>query len=221
MRELLRAHRVYFLGFLLFLAAGSILLSRIEHGEEIFFLSSYRTASGDLLFRYMTRMGEEAAYVLFAAVLLFVRYRYVLLLPVTGLVVTLVSALTKWLFAHPRPGAFLSQPEWVERVVLIDGVDLYSGLTSFPSGHTMSAFALYTVLALSFRKGWVLDLLLLLLAVAVGFSRIYLVQHFLKDVVMGAAFGVMLGVFVFWLQNRLLPFRPERWYDDSLIGPAR
>lgn len=216
MREIIRQHRLFFLGFLLFLAGGAALLAFVPPGEEIFFFSGYRSVAGNWFFRYITKMGEEWAYLLFALVLLFVRYRYVLLLPITGLVVTLMAGLTKALFRHPRPGAFLGHPEWLDRVVLIEGVDLHSGMTSFPSGHTMSAFALYTVLALMFRRGKALDLFFLALALLVGLSRIYLVQHFLKDVIMGASVGVVLGLLIFALQRRWWPERPDRWYDKSL-----
>lgn len=220
MKSLILSHRVYFGGFLAALVFGAVMLALIGQGEELFFFSGYRTTAGDLIFTYLTRMGEELAYVLFVAVLAFVRFRYVLLLPTVGLVVTLVSALTKSLFAHPRPGAFLGNPDWADRIVLVDGIELYSGMTSFPSGHTMSAFALYTVLALCFRRGWATDLFFLLIAVLVGLSRIYLVQHFLKDVVMGAAIGVVIGLLIFYMQKTYIPVRPDRWYDRSLNGPA-
>jgi membrane-associated phospholipid phosphatase len=45
-------------------------------------------------------------------------------------------------------------------------------------------------------------LLLLLLAVLVGYSRIYLSQHFLADVVAGSFIGVAGGVLcVYWCRN--------------------
>ncbi len=56
---------------------------------------------------------------------------------------------------------------------------------SFPSGHTQSAFALWGSLATSVKNAW-LRVLFIMLAVAVGFSRMYLGVHTPADVVVGA-----------------------------------
>ena len=61
---------------------------------------------------------------------------------------------------------------------------------SFPSGHTMNAFAIATVLALRFPA---LSPALLLLAAGIGASRVVLGLHFASDVWAGAALGALLG----------------------------
>ena len=61
---------------------------------------------------------------------------------------------------------------------------------SFPSGHTMNAFAIATVLALRFPA---LSPGLLLLATSVGASRVVLGLHFASDVWAGAALGSLIG----------------------------
>jgi undecaprenyl-diphosphatase len=61
---------------------------------------------------------------------------------------------------------------------------------SFPSGHTMNAFAIATVLALFFPF---LAPALALLAVAIGASRVVLGLHFPSDVWAGAALGTLIG----------------------------
>jgi undecaprenyl-diphosphatase len=67
---------------------------------------------------------------------------------------------------------------------------------SFPSGHTATAFAAATVLALFHpRLRWPA----LALAAVVGLSRVYLGVHFWADVVVGAVFGVVIGVAMTWL----------------------
>lgn len=65
---------------------------------------------------------------------------------------------------------------------------------SFPSGHTMNAFAIATVLTLCFPSlapvlGW--------LAASIGASRVVLGLHFPSDVWAGAALGTFIGVVVF------------------------
>jgi undecaprenyl-diphosphatase len=61
---------------------------------------------------------------------------------------------------------------------------------SFPSGHTMTAFAIATSLSLFYPS---LTAGLFFCAVSIGISRILLGMHFLSDVIAGAAIGVGLG----------------------------
>lgn len=61
---------------------------------------------------------------------------------------------------------------------------------SFPSGHTSSSFAAAAALCFSGAKyRW----LAVVLAVLIGFSRLYLYVHFPTDVLAGAALGTLLG----------------------------
>jgi membrane-associated phospholipid phosphatase len=67
---------------------------------------------------------------------------------------------------------------------------------SFPSGHTMTAFALALFLSILIRnKFW--GVLLLILAILVAYSRVYLFQHFPKDVFAGSIFGVFAVLIAF------------------------
>ncbi len=67
---------------------------------------------------------------------------------------------------------------------------------SFPSGHTMNAFAIAAVLALSFPS---LAAPLALLAASIGVSRVVLGLHFPSDVWAGAALGTFIGACVYAL----------------------
>ncbi len=62
---------------------------------------------------------------------------------------------------------------------------------SFPSGHTMAAFLLATLLVLTVG---VSPLLVFAWATLVGMSRVALGVHFPSDVVVGAAIGVGIGM---------------------------
>ena len=82
----------------------------------------------------------------------------------------------------------------------IKGLD-FAHNNSFPSGHTATAFAMATVLVLMLAdKKWQLPVLLA--ATLVGFSRIYLGQHFLLDVLVGAPIGVICGIGCVYLAQR-------------------
>jgi undecaprenyl-diphosphatase len=62
--------------------------------------------------------------------------------------------------------------------------------SSFPSGHTTVAFACATVLSYFEPR---LAPALFLLALAIGFSRVYVGVHYPLDVLGGAVLGVVLG----------------------------
>ena len=67
---------------------------------------------------------------------------------------------------------------------------------SFPSGHTTAAFAAATVLICNHWKGrWIV----LIVAILVAFSRLYLYVHFPTDVICGALIGIFCG----WLSGLL------------------
>ena len=61
---------------------------------------------------------------------------------------------------------------------------------SFPSGHSMNAFAVCTVLALQFPAA---GPALALLAGSIAASRVVLGMHYVSDVIVGSAMGALLG----------------------------
>ena len=211
-----RHNRLFWITFSLFLIFGGILLLFIEKGDAIFYFSAQRSPFNDTFFYYFTQAGEHIAYIVFLLMLLFfVNYRAAMMLPLIGGFVAIVSAITKSIFAQPRPALYFREAGMLDMIVPVTGVAMHGRNTSFPSGHTMSAFALYTFLALtiSYKRSW--SLVLLLMAVLVGVSRIYLVQHFLEDVVTGAAIGAFIGTLWYHWQYRLFPI-PHKWADQTL-----
>jgi len=70
---------------------------------------------------------------------------------------------------------------------------------SFPSGHSLNAFAVGTVIALGFPP---LAPVALVAAASIAASRVFLGLHFVTDVVAGAALGVALGASAFGLLLR-------------------
>lgn len=73
---------------------------------------------------------------------------------------------------------------------------------SFPSGHTSMAFAVATELTLDFKK-WYVAVPAYAWAAGVGYSRIYLGEHYPSDVLAGAAVGAGSALLSHWLSKKI------------------
>jgi len=95
-----------------------------------------------------------------------------------------------------------------QRPEYADGVDHWSGpagffrrfekggmshYDSFPSGHTVTAFSLATVVALQYRDTVWVPIVSYTLAAGVGLSRLTENKHWLSDVVVGGVLGHVIG----------------------------
>ena len=72
---------------------------------------------------------------------------------------------------------------------------------SFPSGHTGTSFATAVVLFLSFPKKY--SFWFLVLAVLIGFSRLYVGVHYPTDVLAGAIIGTLIAVCVYLVGTKV------------------
>lgn len=202
LRELYRRLAPLLWSCLVLWIAVGYLLSRLSIADDLASFNALRGTWTDGLFIYGTLLGEAYGYVLAFLLLLLWQRRDAIWIGWTALAVAVVSQIAKWLFREPRPGAYADEAWFRDGVTLVEGVRPLTGMTSFPSGHTMAAFALVTILVylLPSRKRWWLPLWLL--AVAVGISRMYLVMHFLKDVLLGSILGVAVAGGVALLHRR-------------------
>ena len=206
----------FLIPFLWFLLGGAILLFFIEKGEVILYLNENRTEFWTTFFCYFTKVGEEWSYILLALLFAyFINYRAAFSLALAGLLTGVVSFLLKTFFAHPRPKTFFWKSGMLDQINLPQGYDLYNGLTSFPSGHTMSAFALFGLVALSLSGRNFLGLCLFVIAFLIGLSRIYLFQHFFEDVFLGATLGTLIAIFLKYVLKKPW-FLPKEFWNKSI-----
>jgi undecaprenyl-diphosphatase len=78
---------------------------------------------------------------------------------------------------------------------------------SFPSGHAATSFAAATVLTYAWPRWWPA---FLLLALGIGFSRVYVGVHYPLDVVGGAVLGILVATALRWLVGALQSSRAAR-----------
>lgn len=193
-------HRWLWWGIGVFVLLGALVLVWVPQGADILWFSERRTAFWNVFFRYTTKIGEETGFlVVFLILLALRRYRSALAVPFLALLVTLVTAVSKQLFRHPRPMAWFRAAGEEELLTLVDGVRVnVSQVSSFPSGHTMAGFALlvFFIFTVPLRR-WS-ALLIFTLAILVGLSRVYLVQHFWKDIYLGGIMGIGCALFMYY-----------------------
>ena len=208
----------FFIPVLMFFNAGLALAFFTPYGDEILLLNGFRFEPFNSIFRFMTMLGEIHAFVVAGVLALFWRFRYTLLIALSGLVTIPVVYVIKDAFGADRPITFFRNRGLADFVVTVPGVELNMGQTSFPSGHTMAAFALFTMLTLittDSNRRW--GLVFAVLAVLVGVSRVFLVQHFLADILAGALLGIIVSCLI-WQLQRAPFFQQMKWLDGRLMG---
>jgi membrane-associated phospholipid phosphatase len=195
LKEILAGNRLFVGLWLLFFAAGLFFLLTLGKAASFVDLNAYHQSTLDTIFIWITFLGNGAFSILvFVIFLLQRRWSKATQIILAFLLSALLAQILKNLFSMPRPKQFFAPGQYH---YFIDGVTGI-GFASFPSGHTTSIFALVTLLAI-FTKNRNAKIGFLLAGVAVGYSRIYLGQHFLGDVLMGAGIGTFTAVLVHWL----------------------
>jgi membrane-associated phospholipid phosphatase len=161
-------------------------------------INSCHNSFADFFFTYWTYVGD-GLFVALAGVLIavvsFQKYRWsVLWFGAATLMLSGAAAqlLKRFVFDGAlRPSAYLADYS----LYFVEGVKLH-GHHSFPSGHTTAAFAFFGFACFFLAKTKpVLQIVFALCAGLVGYSRMYLSQHFLEDVFA----GLLLGAFIFML----------------------
>jgi membrane-associated phospholipid phosphatase len=187
-----------------------ILLSLvIKKGNDVLWINGNHSPVSDLFFSMITHLGNGIFFVPLVVGLLFVQFRLSIMTAAIWISHGLVCSITKKVFFRDlkRPKALIDN----DLLHFVPHTDVPT-LFSFPSGHTATVFCLAIVLSL-FLKNRIWTLALLTIALFVGYSRIYLLQHFLMDVAAGATVGV--GVTYFWwrfFERSNLP----PWMNNSL-----
>lgn len=164
----------------------------------------------DVFFKSVTFLGDWPGYI-FALVFLFskLKYKAFYVVLLIGILVPISSYISKAYFKHPRPIHYFQDKPLFENLQKVDGVVLHAGFSSFPSGHTMSAFAVFSLLAFFASHSKKQVILFFLLAILVAASRVYLIQHFVEDVWMGSLLGAMLAYLIFHLFSLSLKWRGD------------
>lgn len=152
------------------------------------FINHFTQSLPDTLWSWLTFLGNGWGTFAIAFPLLLLAPRLLTAGIIGGAISAIASPLLKNYFDLPRPAG-----------VLLDGTYHRLGEPllhkAFPSGHTLTAFAIATALYFSCDKKHRKPLLLLFFAAAlVGLSRSAFGAHWLTDILGGAGFGIWCGM---------------------------
>ena len=153
------------------------------------YINQFHTSFLDLFFKYTTHLGDGIMFGVLVLFFFIIKKRMALVFLISGIVTLLVTHFFKKIIFKgiPRPVEALGE----ESLYLIKGIKI-AYWNTFPSGHTITAFAIFTILCLYFRKStW--QYLWLALALVAGVSRVYLSQHFWIDIFVGSTLGIVIG----------------------------
>jgi membrane-associated phospholipid phosphatase len=196
---------------LLFMVGCLIVTLTVPYSNEIIALNSWREEPLNTFFRSITHLGDVGVWVFVIPVIMIWKPRYGLLLLLTGCLLLPLVYWLKYLYEVDRPLMFFKVAGAEHLVRFVPNEHLNSGYTSFPSGHAISVFALTSLLTKMLSSRWsVTGLLLAWTAILVAISRVFLVQHFVVDVLFGAAFGLLVADLA-WQLFWLLYVRWHRW----------
>lgn len=194
-----------------------------NQGAALVDINKFRSPFWDIFFKISTRFAEPVAYIVILIIVAAFSYRRGVFAVLAGTSAGVVSALLKYLFSQPRPMRWFFdnfESVWHSLNHFEENYRNWSDTSSFPSGHATSAFALYGFLAFNATKGRKkVQLLCLFFALLVALSRMYLLYHFLRDVTAGAALGLVIGIIIHLLQQRIFP--NAAWMDRGWLGRGR
>lgn len=158
------------------------------------FISSFRSNGLDSFFKTITCFGNSIVIILIVLVFIVIfRNKDSLLLSISALDSVIVNTILKHIIRRDRPS--------VVRLISQGGY-------SFPSGHAMISVCVYGfLLYLAYNKinnkwiKYICCLLLGLLIILIGISRIYVGVHYASDIIAGYSLAIIEVILLVQLQD--------------------
>jgi membrane-associated phospholipid phosphatase len=151
----------------------------------------------DTFFYYLTYLGDGRIAVVILLLLLAYNLRFGIAATLSFITAGLATNALKYFFFAEINRPFFYKAYENFQLKLVEGVDNHIH-NSFPSGHATQAFSIFFLLAL-FAPKLSHKLLWLALAILTAFSRMYLSQHWLPDVLAGSGIGAIFAVLYYYL----------------------
>jgi len=202
-------------------------------GELHLMLCDRHTPARDIFYKYYTQVAEWIPYVLCVLILLFCRIGDGVFATSALVLSGLFTQIIKHICNTLRPVTYfdLFMPD--VQLPLVEGVKM-NYWYSFPSGHTTSFFSLALVASVLITNyltdhrpdlphsglkaqrffSAAIQMLLFVLAALGGYSRIYLSQHFARDVFGGMIIGISITIVCYVV---FIQYKDRKWYNFRLF----
>ncbi len=174
----------------------------VNSQEDLFFYLNAKLSQFPNLQFNLTQLGDVLIF--FPIITVFIVYAPKLwgALLTSAIISLVVSFALKKLFAVPRPAAMFDNDSFV-----IIGKTL-SGRTSLPSGHSIAAFIVISILLVAFmpKKNihkifW--SFFMLTLGFVITFSRVGVGAHYPFDVIIGSSIGFIVAIIGIKINNKV------------------
>lgn len=152
----------------------------------------------DIFFNAVTYLGEALPLITFTIILIFIkRTRLCGINMALSLFISIFigAVILKPLIARERPFAY---PIYNEYWIAV-GKHLEVSF-SCPSSHTTASFAVLFTFFLYFNKKY--SFTALIIALMIGFSRVYLMVHYPSDVIFGICIGITVSSLTYFILNK-------------------
>lgn len=203
--KLITENKIYFIGYSFVLIFGLTLLLILGKVGAFYALNPIHQDWINYIFYFFTILGDGFFCVPLGLSFLFIREKKICCLILSSYIVSgLLILILKSFITEARPSVFVglkSYPYFIEHITL-------HNFHGFPSGHTASAFAIASILAFNSLSKKRIAVILLSIAVCIGYSRVYLGQHFISDVIAGSLIGLISAIYCWlvidkYLKNKL------------------
>jgi membrane-associated phospholipid phosphatase len=195
---------VYLILSITFIIVCSILYVTYDDNIILWHINNWHTPLLDRFFSACSAFGRgdiiTLYFIVFIVFIKNLRNKYYL---VSGTIFGIITGFSIWglkkFFNRPRPLSVFSSA--LHTVPWLDSAFEYS----MPSGHTAGGFSFGIFIILCFQKYLpnYASIILFLMAASCGISRIYLAQHYMSDVIVGAALGLVLGYIAFFIVKKM------------------
>jgi membrane-associated phospholipid phosphatase len=174
-------------------------------------VNSHHTPFLDVLVPFLSMIGEGFAITIILGLLLLhpaLRNRwYVVVALASPIIAAVLTQGIKSMVNAPRPLTYFNKAEWIH--ILPGWKEQFH--RSFPSGHTCGAFAMFCLLSCLLPKRYrPYGIAFFLVALMVGYSRMYLAAHFFADIYAGSVIGVLFTTFMLVVSHKYRPVVKEK-----------
>lgn len=209
LRDIITTNKTFLLLWLVWFSLSAAWITLAGNDEVFLWINNLFNQNLSFLFILITHIGDGLLWAIIIVAFLFIRYKWASLLAISFVLSSLAAQLLKQFVFQDQKRPFLFFQERGLEILHSESLEMFNQ-NSFPSGHTTTAFAMLFLLGHIFKR----QALFFAIALLVGFSRIYLAQHFPVDVLAGSFIGIFCSMLTIYFFD--IPFS-NKMQNKSLL----